>query len=293
MSPKTVTLIASTTAFILAVVKLIIGIFSGSVAVLASAIDSLLDVMISVFNFFALHQSEQPANQKFNYGYGKIQSLASLLEGTMIGISGLYILYEAIGKIISKEHILELPQTIGVMIFSLIVTAILVSFLHLMVKRSRNEVLQADLLHYKTDLFSNGAVLISLGVIYFTGWQSVDAILGIGVALYVMYGAWGVAKRGILNLLDRSVDEELLERIKLTLNQSPISSYHGLKSRISGNTLFLEVHLVFDENISLLEAHNISDEIEDNLPKLDPRLDWVILSHLDPYDDSLSENITA
>ncbi|GAA7259827.1 cation diffusion facilitator family transporter [Helicobacter pylori] len=292
MSPKIATLIASSTASILAVVKLIVGIASGSVAVLASAIDSLLDVMISVFNFFALHQSEQPANKKFNYGYGKIQSLASLLEGVVIGISGSYILYEAVSKIISKEHILELHQTIGVMIFSLIVTALLVTFLFFMVKKSKNEVLQADLLHYKTDLLSNGAVLVSLGVVYFTGWQSVDAILGICVAIYVMYGAWGVAKRGILNLLDRSVDEELLEQIKLTLSSAPISSYHGLKSRISGNTLFLEVHFVFDEDISLLDAHNISDEIEENLSKLEQRLEWVILSHLDPYDDSLEE-ITA
>lgn len=292
MSPKTTTLIASSTAFALAVVKLIVGIVSGSVSVLASAIDSLLDVMISIFNFFALHQSEQPANQKFNYGYGKIQSLASLLEGAIIGISGGYILYEALNKLIVQKHILELPQTIGVMIFSLAVTAFLVAFLQFMVKKSKNQVLEADLLHYKTDLFSNGAVLLSLAVIYFTGWQSVDAILGIGVALYVMYGAWGVAKNGILNLLDRSVDEELLEKIKHTLSNSAISSYHGLKTRISGNTIFLEVHLVFDEHISLLDAHNISDEIEEKLPQLEKRLEWVILSHLDPYDDSL-ENITA
>lgn len=292
MSPKTTTLIASSTAFALAVVKLIVGIVSGSVSVLASAIDSLLDVMISIFNFFALHQSEQPANQKFNYGYGKIQSLASLLEGAIIGISGGYILYEALNKLIVQKHILELPQTIGVMIFSLVVTAFLVAFLQFMVKKSKNQVLEADLLHYKTDLFSNGAVLLSLAVIYFTGWQSVDAILGIGVALYVMYGAWGVAKNGILNLLDRSVDEELLEKIKHTLSNSAISSYHGLKTRISGNTIFLEVHLVFDEHISLLDAHNISDEIEEKLPQLEKRLEWVILSHLDPYDDSL-ENITA
>ena len=107
-----------------------------------------------------------------------------------------------------------------------------------------------------------------------------------------MYGAWGVARGGVYNLLDRSVDEELLEKIRHTLSNSPISSYHGLKSRISGNTIFLEVHLVFDENISLLEAHNISDEIEEKLSKLENRLEWVILSHLDPYDDSL-ENVTA
>lgn len=292
MSPKTATLIASSTAFALAIIKLVIGVLSGSVAVLASAIDSLLDVIISIFNFFALHQSEQPANKNFNYGYGKIQSLASLIEGAIIGISGGYILYEAINKLLIQQHILELPQTIGVMIFSLVVTAFLVAFLQFMVKKSKNEVLQADLLHYKTDLFSNGAVLFSLVVIYFTGWQSVDAILGIGVAIYVMYGAWGVARGGVYNLLDRSVDEELLEKIRHTLSNSPISSYHGLKSRISGNTIFLEVHLVFDENISLLEAHNISDEIEEKLSKLENRLEWVILSHLDPYDDSL-ENVTA
>ena len=215
-----------------------------------------------------------------------------MIEGAIIGISGGYILYEAINKLLIQQHILELPQTIGVMIFSLVVTAFLVAFLQFMVKKSKNEVLQADLLHYKTDLFSNGAVLFSLAVIYFTGWQSVDAILGIGVAIYVMYGAWGVARGGVYNLLDRSVDEELLEKIRHTLSNSPISSYHGLKSRISGNTIFLEVHLVFDENISLLEAHNISDEIEEKLSKLENRLEWVILSHLDPYDDSL-ENVTA
>lgn len=287
MSPKKATLIASSTASLLALVKLIVGVMSGSVAVLASAIDSLLDVIISVFNFFALHQSEQPANQKFNYGYGKVESLASLIEGVIIGCSGGYILYEAIGKIVSKESINQIDQTIGVMIFSLVMTLALVIFLALMVKKSKNQVLEADLLHYKTDLLSNGGVLLSLAVIYWTDWQIVDAILGIAVALYVILSAFGIGKKGVLNLLDRSIDEELSLKIQNILESSPISSYHGLKSRISGNTLFLEVHLVFDKNISLLCAHNISEEIEAELSKSDKTLKWVILSHLDPYDDSL------
>lgn len=290
MSPKKATLIASSIASLLALVKLIVGVMSGSVAVLASAIDSLLDVIISVFNFFALHQSEQPANQKFNYGYGKIESLASLIEGVIIGCSGGYILYEAIGKIVSKEHIIQIDQTIGVMIFSLVMTLALVIFLALMVKKSKNQVLEADLLHYKTDLLSNGGVLFSLAVIYWTDWQIVDAILGIAVALYVILSAFGIGKKGVLNLLDRSIDEELSLKIQNTLESSPISSYHGLKSRISGNTLFLEVHLVFDETISLLEAHNTSEEIEERLAQNDPTLKWVILSHLDPYDDSVCKN---
>lgn len=290
MSPKKATLIASSIASLLALVKLIVGVMSGSVAVLASAIDSLLDVIISIFNFFALHQSEQPANQKFNYGYGKIESLASLIEGVIIGCSGGYILYEAIGKIVSKEHIIQIDQTIGVMIFSLVMTLALVIFLTLMVKKSKNQVLEADLLHYKTDLLSNGGVLLSLAVIYWTDWQIVDAILGIAVALYVILSAFGIGKKGVLNLLDRSIDEELSLKIQNTLESSPISSYHGLKSRISGNTLFLEVHLVFDETISLLEAHNTSEEIEERLAQNDPTLKWVILSHLDPYDDSVCKN---
>lgn len=289
ISPKKATLIASSIASLLAIVKLIVGLVSGSVAVLASAIDSLLDVIISIFNFFALHQSEQPANQKFNYGYGKIESLASLIEGVIITISGGYILYEAIGKLIYQEHIIQIDQTIGVMIFSMIVTLGSVVFLSLMVKRSKNQVLEADLLHYKTDLLSNGGVLLSLFVIYFTDWQIVDAILGIIVALYVMFSAFGIIKRGVLNLLDRSIDEDLSSKIENTLKNSPITSFHGLKSRLSGNTIFLEVHLVFDEMISLLEAHNISEEIEEKLAQNDPSLKWVILSHLDPYDDSLAK----
>lgn len=290
ITPKKATLIASSIASLLALVKLIIGLMSGSVAVLASAIDSLLDVIISIFNFFALHKSEQPANQKFNYGYGKVESLASLIEGFVIGCSGGYILYEAIGKIISKEHIIELNQTIGVMVFSLVMTLGLVSFLTIMVRKSKNQVLEADLLHYKTDLLSNGGVLLSLAIIYWTDWQIVDAILGIIVAIYVMFSAFGIVKKGVLNLLDRSIDEELSQKIEATLKSSPISSYHGLKSRIAGNTLFMEVHLVFDEQISLLEAHNLSEEIEEKLAQNDTALHWVILSHLDPYDDSITKN---
>lgn len=292
MSAKKIMILASMTAFMLAVVKLVVGFFSGSVAVFASAVDSILDVLLSMFNYLALHQSDQPANKKFNYGYGKIQSLAALLEGMIIAGSGLYIFYEAINKLMYGRDVLEFSPAIGVMIFSFLVTACLVVFLGFMIKRNNNQVLKADLLHYKTDLFSNGAILLSLVLIYFTGWQSIDCILGIGVAIYVIYGAWGVIKEGILNLMDRSVDDGLLEQINLTLSRAPVVSYHGLKSRISGNTLFLEMHLVFDEAISLFDAHSISETVEKELSDLDPRLEWMILTHFDPYDDSLN-NIAA
>jgi len=286
---KKATIVSSTVAAILTLIKLIIGIMSGSVAVLASAIDSVLDLFVSIFNYFAISNSEKPADQYFNYGRGKIEALASVIEGTIITISGLFLLYQAINKYVSGETSKYADISILVMIISLIITTSLVLYLNTIAKKTNNMVIKADALHYKTDVFTNIAVLISLIGVYFTSNELIDIVVGGGISIYIIYSAYELIKDGVLVLLDRALDDEIIEKINGILEsekESEINDYHFLKTRTAGNTNFADVHLVFDCVIPLLEAHRISDRIEEKIMKLDTTKEWVINIHLDPYDDS-------
>ena len=287
MTPqKKATLISSCVAAILTLMKLVIGIASGSVAVLASAVDSVLDVFVSIFNYFAISNSEKPADKTFNYGRGKIEALASVIEGTIITISGLYLLYQAVDKAINGHISQYLDISIYVMIASLIITISLVTYLNYVAKKTNSMVIKADALHYKTDVFSNVAVLVSLVLVTFTGYELIDVFVGGGIALYIIYSSYELIHDGILVLLDRAVDEELVCKIEEIIKENDkVNAYHLLKTREAGHQTFVEVHLVFDCIITLMDAHRASDWIEDKIEKLDTKRNWIINIHMDPYDD--------
>ena len=287
MTPqKKATLISSCVAAILTLMKLVIGIASGSVAVLAFAVDSVLDMFVSIFNYFAISNSEKPADKTFNYGRGKIEALASVIEGTIITISGLYLLYQAVDKAINGHISQYLDISIYVMIASLIITISLVTYLNYVAKKTNSMVIKADALHYKTDVFSNVAVLVSLVLVTFTGYELIDVFVGGGIALYIIYSSYELIHDGILVLLDRAVDEELVCKIEEIIKENDkVNAYHLLKTREAGHQTFVEVHLVFDCIITLMDAHRASDWIEDKIEKLDTKRNWIINIHMDPYDD--------
>ena len=292
MTPqKKATLISSCVAAILTLMKLVIGIASGSVAVLASAVDSVLDMFVSIFNYFAISNSEKPADKTFNYGRGKIEALDSVIEGTIITISGLYLLYQAVDKAINGHISQYLDISIYVMIASLIITISLVTYLNYVAKKTNSMVIKADALHYKTDVFSNVAVLVSLVLVTFTGYELIDVFVGGGIALYIIYSSYELIHDGILVLLDRAVDEELVCKIEEIIKENnKVNAYHLLKTREAANQTFVEVHLVFDCIITLMEAHRASDSIENKIKKLDKKRDWIINIHMDPYDDFKSND---
>ncbi len=284
---KKATVVSSTVAALLTLMKLVIGIMSGSVAVLASAVDSVLDMFVSIFNYFAISNSEKPADDTFNYGRGKIEALASVIEGTIITISGLFLLYQAVDKALSKSVSQYLDISIIVMIISMVITISLVIFLNRVAKKTGSMVIKADALHYKTDVFSNIAVLSSLVLVSLTGYEAIDIIVGGGIALYIIYSAYELIRDGVLVLLDRAVDDEIvLEIEKIINNNKRVNNHHLLKTREAGNKTFVEVHLVFDCLITLMEAHRETDKIENAIKKLDKKREWIINIHMDPYDDS-------
>lgn len=287
MSPqKKATVVSSSVAAILTLIKLVIGIASGSVAVLASAVDSILDMFVSVFNYFAISNSEKPADKIFNYGRGKIEALASVIEGVIITISGLFLLYKAVDKLLTQDVSVYVNISIIVMLISLIITTILVFYLNKIAKQTNSMVIRADALHYKTDVFSNMAVLISLILVYFFKYEIIDIIVGSGIAIYIIYSSYELIKDGVLILLDKAVDSEIVDKIKEIIEKSQrVNTYHLLKTREAGNQTFVEVHLVFDCLITLMEAHRVSDKIEMKIKELDEKRDWIINIHMDPYDD--------
>ena len=286
------TLVAILVSIVLAIAKVIVGFLSGSVAVIASALDSILDMVISIFNNVALKVSESKPNEKFNYGKGKIEGLAALFEGLVIIASGLFIIYEAIRRMIEKEVITHLNSSIYVMAFSIVIVGGLVAFLNYTAKKTNNLVIKSDALHYKTDLITNSVVLISLIVVKFTGLYFIDFILSILIGLYIIKEASEIVKEGFEILLDVALDFETIEKIKEILKKEPlVLDYHCLRTRKAGNRNFVDVHLVLTPDMKLKLAHAIIENVEDKIRKLDPDKKWIINIHADPYDDSTINKI--
>jgi len=284
---KKATIVSTSVAAVLVTIKMIVGVLSGSIAVLASAIDSFLDLSVSLFNYFALTTTEKNPDSNFNHGRSKIEPLAAVIEGTVISLSGLFILYEALTKIVHPKAMEHVAESIYVMIASIIITSGLVIFLSYVAKKTKNMVIRADALHYKTDLFSNGAVLLALATIHYTGEQLVDPILGIGIAIYMIYSSIPIVKEGVLMLLDAAVPQEDRKKIEKILDDEPaIKAHHFLKTRESGSHIFISVHAVFSVSISLYDAHLVSDKVEAQIKEIFEDKKCHILIHMDPYDDS-------
>ncbi|MDD5406840.1 MAG: cation diffusion facilitator family transporter [Sulfurovaceae bacterium] len=285
-SQKKATIISSSTAFLLVCIKFTAGLLSGSVAVLASAIDSSLDFIVSMFNFFAIKKAEEDPTSNFQYGKGKIQGIAAVIEGTVISLSGLYIIYEAIKKIVTGGKTELLGPSIIIMIFSISITFFLVRYLLHVADKTANIVIKSDALHYSTDLWSNGVTLLALVSVWITGENIIDAIFGFGIGVYIIYSASEIIIDGTKILLDHALPEDEVDTIHSILDKHPeITSYHWLKTRTNGSVNFVEFHMVLQPNMLLLEAHRIADQVEKQIMAIDPLKKWVITPHFDPYDD--------
>ena len=281
------TIVSSSIAFFLAIIKVIVGFMSGSVAVIASAVDSILDMFVSIFNMIAVRVSESKADDIFNYGKGKIEGIAALFEGLLIIVSAMFIFYTAINRLIHKDIISEINIAFYVMLGSLIITFFLVIFLNYVAKKTNSLVIQSDALHYKTDLISNGAIVLVLIAVKFSGLYWIDFVVSIFISIYIFKEATQLVKNGFLNLLDISLDFQTVEKIKNIVKKEPlVMDYHCLRTRESGHRNFVDIHLVLTPDMKLKLAHSIIDKVEEKIRDIDTNKIWIINIHADPYDDS-------
>lgn len=283
-------LVAGITAFLLANFKLVIGLISGSMTVLSSAIDSIMDCVVSAANFIASGKADQEADREFNFGYAKLEGVMSLLEGFFIAGIGIFLIYTSATKIFYPPETIQVDIALYVMIFSLVITGVLVMYLNNAYKKSGSLIIKADSLHYKTDFFTNAGIIVALVIIYFTGFIIIDAIFGVLIGVYIFISAAKLMKESGAVLIDKAVDPEILTAIENFIDDHDgITSHHALKTRQFGDNAYITAHIVFTPNISLKKAHDMGDEIENFIRDNYKDYKWDISLHFDPTDDSDKE----
>lgn len=279
-------IVAATFALVLVIGKLTMGLYTGAMVLIASAVDSGLDLLVSLFNYYAIRIAEKPGDDRFNYGRGKLKAIASTLEGILIALSSVLIIAGAIRELIEGGDVHRPGVATLVIAASALLTAILVIYLNRVARDTNDMVIRADALHYKMDLYTNVGILIALGLITFANLPMLDPIISLMIAVYIAKEAWGLIHEGVMMLMDRALPAELVGKIEDILRANKhINDWHLLKTRRSADIIFVDVHLVFDRSISLVAAHAASEEIEARITTLADEA-WVINCHLDPIDDS-------
>ncbi|CAH1530080.1 Zn(2(+))/Fe(2(+))/Cd(2(+)) exporter [Vibrio owensii] len=271
---------ATIVATLLLIVKVITWWVTGSVSLLASLIDSMLDIAASVVNLIVVRYSLQPADREHTFGHGKAESLAALAQAMFISGSAVFLILNGIDRFF-RPHELNAPELgVYVSLFAMVVTFGLVVFQKHVVRVTGSQAIAADSLHYQTDLYMNGAIMVALGLSYF-GVTQADAVFAIGIGIFILYSAFKMVSEAIQTLLDRKLPDEELEQIRQEcLKVEGVLGVHQLRTRMSGPTRFIQLHLELDDNLRLIEAHHIADKVEDNLLELFPEAD--VLIHQDP-----------
>ena len=267
-------------ASLLIIVKLVAWFMTDSSSILAALTDSIMDVTTSIINLLAIKIALQPADNDHRFGHGKAESLAGLAQAAFISGSSILLMLTGISSLVNGHQIVASNVGIGVMVFSVLITIALVIFQTHIVKKTDSVAIKADSLHYRTDIFMNAAVLTAL-ILAGIGWHWADGLFAIMVSFYILHGAWEIGSQSIDALMDKRLpvaEEELI--IKAAYKIKDVRGIHDLRTRQSGNTKFIQLHLELDDDQSLFEAHEKADILEAELEKHFPHAD--ILIHLDP-----------
>jgi ferrous-iron efflux pump FieF len=248
------------TALCLIVIKLIAWLHSGSASMLGSLTDSFADALASIVNFIAIRYAIVPADKDHRYGHGKAEPLASLAQAAFIlGSASLLLLYGG-EKLINPVPVTNALSGIVVSIIAIVLTFALVLLQRHALVKTNSSLVEADSLHYKSDLLLNAAVLLALVLAQY-GWWWADGLFAVFIALFIGNQALGLGYRSIQSLLDRELDNDTRDKIKALAKQDPrVQGVHDLRTRQAGKTTFIQLHMELAGDLSLLEAHSIADK---------------------------------
>ncbi len=278
---KRATAASVTVATILIAIKLVAWMITDSVSLLSSVIDSAMDVLASLVNFIAVRHAIQPADPEHRFGHGKAEPLAALAQAAFISGTGVFLVVEAAHRLSDPRPIEQGAVGIGVMGFSIVLTAILVVYQRYVIRKTSSTVVHADSLHYTMDVLVNGSVIVAILLSTRLDWSFADPIFAIGIAGYIMYNAWKIGRRALDQLMDRELPNEARERIKkIVLDHPAVVSMHDLRTRRSGVNTFIQLHIEMDGALSLSRAHAVSDEVEAAILEAFP--DAEVIIHSDP-----------
>jgi ferrous-iron efflux pump FieF len=255
-------------------------IVTDSVVLLATLIDSTLDGIASLINLFAVRHALTPADKEHRFGHGKAEALAGLGQSAFIAGSAGFLLLESARRLMNPVPLESYGPGLAVMGLSIALTLALILFQRHVIRRTNSTAIKADALHYRTDFMVNASVILAL-VLAIEGWQGFDALFAIGIAIYILYSSWAIVRQSLDDLMDRELPEEERALIKGIAMANPrVRGLHDLRSRRSGTSTFLQLHIEVDDKLTLLQAHGVSDEVEGELQKSYPSAEIII--HVDP-----------
>jgi cation diffusion facilitator family transporter len=278
--------------------KLVIGLLTSSLGILSEALHSGLDLFAAIITYFSVRVSDKPADREHNYGHGKIENLSAFIETLLLLVTCVWIIYEAIHRIISGKG-LQLNSIQTIFSFIVVISSILIDIwrsrkLYKVARKHKSQALEADALHFSTDVWSSVVVLIGLVCVKIYEWTRfpaffyADSVAALVVALIVLYVSFQLGKRAVDVLLDKS-PQDATRIVNETLRGFPeVLKYHGLKARTAGADTFIKFNVHFDPDLSLRQVHEVCDKIEKEIKSRVLRSEVYI--HAEPEEISHVEN---
>ena len=268
-------------AGILILAKLFAWLWTDSLSLQATFVDSLLDAAASLLNLVAVRQAYRPPDKEHRFGHGKIEAVAALGQSLFISGSSAWLMLEASHRFLHPQKVESTGVGIIVMIFAILLTLLLITYQSYVIRKTRSPAILADSIHYRSDVLINGSVIIALMAGEWLNTAYLDPLFGLGISLYILWTAWNISKDSFHILIDRELPDESREKIfKIALGHPKILGCHDLKTRSSGRHSFIQLHIEMDGDISLREAHIISEQVIEALEKEFPQSEVIL--HEDP-----------
>jgi cation diffusion facilitator family transporter len=265
---------------LLIIMKVVVGILSGSVSIISEAIHSSMDLVAALIAFFSVKVSDNPPDSKHPYGHGKVENISGVIEAVLIFVAAAMIIVEAVKKLLGTEIVLD-KLWIGslVMAVSAVINILVSRRLYKVARETKSVALEADALHLKTDVYTSAGVAVGLALIMITGIKWLDPVVAILVALFIIKESYDLLKRAFWPLLDSAWDPDEVNDLEKKLNDMGVN-YHSLRTRKAGNYRFIDIHVEIPENESVGRAHKYCDDIEEELMASFENLNVTI--HIEP-----------
>lgn len=267
----------------LTLLKLLVGLMTGSVSVLSEAAHSANDLVASVIALVSVRISDRPADAGHPYGHGKVESLSGMAEAALIFGAAAWIVYEAVTKLLHGAEQFSTGPGMAIMALSVVVNVLVSRRLFAVAKRTDSMALQADAEHLRTDVLTSVGVLAGLVLVRWTGWSVLDPIAAILVALLIVSAAWRLFAGAVAPLLDSGLPTAETDIVRGVLEgDATVRGFHKLRTRKSGSARHIDCHVMMDDNLNLVEAHRAVEELEDRIRALLPGTEVVL--HVEPFE---------
>jgi cation diffusion facilitator family transporter len=271
-------------AAVLAVTKLFVGIASGSLGVLSSAVDNLADILMSGVNYLSIKKSMEPADFSHPYGHGKVETLGTVFMSVVVGLTGVWIVREGIHRLRAGITPSSVDTGLVVMALSVAASWYISERIRKAGEETGSSALKADSLHYRTDVYSSGGILVSLLAYRVTGWKWLDPGVAMVVGGYIIVAAVPIFREALGDLVDRSLPPETVEKIRRIIESHKplVVGYHKLRTRRSGSEKHVDFHVVVCRQFLLQDAHRVADHLEMEVSQALGNAH--VVTHMDPCD---------